>query len=58
MRTKLHFGIIIVLLALLGRLVETPATPNQEITIQFSDANISEIEAQNTLRDIQQNYKK
>lgn len=54
MRTKLHFGIIIVLLALLGRLVETPATPNQEITIQFSDANISEIEAQNTLRDIQQ----
>ncbi len=54
MRSKLHFGIIIVLLALLGRLVETPATPNQEITIQFSDANVSEIEAQNTLRDIQQ----
>lgn len=54
MRTKLHFGIIIVLLAFLGRFIDTPATPNQEITIQFSDANVSEIEAQNTLRDIQQ----
>jgi len=58
MRTKLHFGIIIVLLAFLGRFIDTPATPNQEITIQFSDANVSEIEAQNTLRDIQQKLQK
>lgn len=54
MRTKLHFGIIIILLAFLGRFVETPATPNQEIIIQFSDAKISDIEVQKTLQEIQQ----
>ena len=54
MRTKLHFGIIIVLLAFLGRFIETPATPNQEITLQFSDVNVTKIEVQNALQDIQQ----
>ncbi|MAB47308.1 MAG: hypothetical protein CMC05_01640 [Flavobacteriaceae bacterium] len=58
MRSKLHFGIIIVLLAFLGRFIETPATPNQEITIQFSNANVSEIEVQNALQDIQQKLQK
>lgn len=58
MRSKLHFGIIIILLAFLGRFIETPATPNQEITIQFSNANVSEIEVQNALRDIQQKLQK
>lgn len=58
MRTKLHFGIIIVLLTFLGRFIDTPATPNQEITVQFSDANVSEIEVQNALRDIQQKLQK
>ncbi|WP_426429586.1 hypothetical protein ACPX19_08555 [Winogradskyella sp. HB-48] len=58
MRSKLHFGIIIVLLAFLGRFLEAPVTPNQEITIQFSDDNVSEIEVQNALEDIQKKLQK
>ncbi|MHA7843254.1 MAG: hypothetical protein ACX93I_08045 [Winogradskyella sp.] len=58
MRTKLHFGIIIILLTFLGRFIDTPATPNQEITVQFSDANVSEIEVRNALKDIQQKLQK
>ena len=58
MRSKLHFGIIIVLLAFLGRFLEAPVTPNQQITIQFSDINVSENEVQNALEDIQQKLQK
>jgi len=53
MKTKLHFGILIVLLAFFGRYLEQSTTPNQQIVIQFSDENISDEDAVATLATIQ-----
>lgn len=41
MKTKLHFGIIVVLLAFLGTFLEQPTVPNQQMIIQFSDKAIT-----------------
>ncbi|MDY2587559.1 hypothetical protein [Winogradskyella aquimaris] len=53
MRSKLHFGFLIILLILLGKFVDNSAIPNQQIIIQFSDANISEIERAHIAEGIQ-----
>lgn len=53
MQSKLHFGFLIILLILLGRFVDNSAIPNQQIIIQFSDANISETEKAHIAQDIQ-----
>lgn len=49
MKTKLHFGILIILFSFLGTYLEQATAPNQQVVIQFSDENISEIDAQNTV---------
>ena len=52
MKSKLHFGILIILTAFLIRYLENPVVPNQQIIVQFSDAEISENEAQKTIEAI------
>lgn len=53
MKTKLHFGILIILMTFLGRYIETPVVPNQQIVIEFSDSEITENETQKTIDAIQ-----
>lgn len=53
MKSKLHFGILIILLAFLGRQIDTSIVPNQQIIIQFSDAEITENDAQKAIDAIQ-----
>ena len=53
MKTKLHFGILIILLTFLGRYLEHNNLPNQQVVIQFSDENISNEDALNTIEAIQ-----
>lgn len=42
MKSKLHFGILIVLITFLVRFLETPVAPNQQIVIQFSESEITD----------------
>ena len=53
MKTKLHFGIIVVLLAFLGTFLEQPTVPNQQIVIQFSDQAITLQDTENAIDKIQ-----
>jgi hypothetical protein len=53
MKSKLHFGILIMLMAFLGRYIKTSVIPNQQIVIEFLDNNISEDDTQNTIETIQ-----
>lgn len=53
MKSKLHFGILIILLTFLGRYIETSVVPNQQIVIQFSDAQITEDDAKSAIEAIQ-----
>lgn len=53
MKTKLHFGVLIILMTFLGRYIETPVVPNQQIVIEFSDSEITENETQKTINAIQ-----
>jgi hypothetical protein len=53
MQSKLHFGILLILFAFLGRYIETSAVPNQQIVIQFSDTHITEFDVQHAIEDIQ-----
>ncbi|QXP77944.1 MULTISPECIES: hypothetical protein [Winogradskyella] len=55
MKTKLHFGILAVLLAFLGTFVEQYTVPNQQIVIQFSDKEISIENAESAIAEIQNN---
>ena len=50
MKTKLHIGIISILLAFLGAYVERNTVPNQQIVIQFLDENISSKDAETTIQ--------
>lgn len=52
MKSKLHFGILIILLAFLGRYIETSVAPNQQIVVQFSDTQITENDALKTIETI------
>lgn len=53
MKTKLHFGILALLLAFLGTFLEQKKTPNQQIVIQFSDKEITSQDTENAIEDIQ-----
>ncbi|NRB83178.1 MAG: hypothetical protein HRU49_05315 [Winogradskyella sp.] len=53
MRSKLHIGIIIILLALVNRFVNQPVIPNQQIVIAFSEAQAANNDASQTLESIQ-----
>ncbi|WP_299125336.1 hypothetical protein [uncultured Winogradskyella sp.] len=52
MKTKLQFGILVLLLAFLSRQLEDSTVPNQQMVIQFSDENISVEDAENTIEAI------
>ncbi|WP_296382336.1 hypothetical protein [Winogradskyella sp.] len=54
MKTKLQFGILVILLAFFGRYIEQSTVPNQQIVIQFSDTNISSEDAENTIKIVKQ----
>jgi len=53
MKTKLHFGIIVLLLAFLGTFLEQSTIPNQQIIIQFSDQAITLQDTENAIGKIQ-----
>lgn len=53
MKTKLHIGIFILLLAFVGTYIEQKTVPNQQIVIQFSDKNISSEDTKGTIEAIQ-----
>lgn len=50
MKTKLHIGVIIILLAIIGAYAERTTIPNQQITIQFLDDTISTKAAEKTIQ--------
>lgn len=49
MKAKWYFSTLIIIFALLGAFQEKVSVPNQEIVLQFSDAEVSSNKAQNTL---------
>ncbi|WP_339626745.1 hypothetical protein [uncultured Winogradskyella sp.] len=53
MKSRLHFGLLVVLLAFLGTYLEHNVVPNQQILVQFSKTDISLIDAKNTIAAIQ-----
>lgn len=53
MKTKLHVGILVVLLAFIGTYVERNTLPNQQIVIQFSDSEVSSEDTEKALKAIQ-----
>ena len=53
MKSKLHIGIIIILLALVNRFVDHSVIPNQQIVIAFSDTQNTQEDASHTLESIQ-----
>jgi hypothetical protein len=52
MKTRLHFGLLVILLAFLGTYLEQSTVHNQQIVIQFSDQNIDEKDAEIALETI------
>lgn len=52
MKTKLHFGILILLITFIVRFLETPVTPNQQIVVQFSNALVKDNDAERTIAAI------
>lgn len=53
MKTKLHFGLITVLLAFLVTFFEPNTVPNQQIVIQFSNDTITIADTEDTIEAIQ-----
>lgn len=53
MKTKLNFGILVILLAFLGTYLEQITVPNQQIVVQFSDKDISSEATENAIEVIQ-----
>ena len=58
MKSKLHFGILIVVFIFLGRYVESTVSANQQIVIQFSDTDITINNVQSTIETIQKKLQK
>ncbi len=52
MKTKLHFGVLVILLAFLGTYFGQVTVPNQQIVIQFSDNGIAQEDAENAIEII------
>lgn len=57
MKSKLHFGILIILFAFVARYIETPVAPNQQIVVQFLDNDISEYDAKKAIVAIESKLK-
>lgn len=53
MKTKLQFGILVILLTFLVTFLEQTTIPNQQIVIQFSDQAITTEDTENALETIQ-----
>jgi len=53
MKTKLHFGVIVVLLAFLTTFIESTTVPNQQILIQFSETSSTTQDKENAIEAIQ-----
>lgn len=54
MKIKLHFGLLVILLAFLGTYLDQTTAPNQQIVIQFSDEDISKEDADITIEIVKQ----
>ncbi|WP_299361004.1 hypothetical protein [Winogradskyella sp.] len=52
MKSKLHFGILIILITFFLRYLENSVAPNQQIVVQFSNSEISENETQKAIESI------
>ncbi|WP_299519187.1 hypothetical protein [Winogradskyella sp.] len=52
MKSKLHFGILILLITFLVRYLENSVAPNQQIVVQFSNTEISENDTEKTIEVI------
>ncbi|MFP4847286.1 hypothetical protein [Winogradskyella sp. PE311] len=57
MRQKLYLGLIIILLAIFGKALEQDGAPNQQIVIQFSNLEITKLDANNTIDAIRKRLK-
>lgn len=53
MKTKLHLGLLVILLAFLGTYLEQVTVPNQQIVIEFSAQTVTEKETENAIDAIQ-----
>ncbi|GAB5565641.1 MAG: hypothetical protein Wins2KO_27040 [Winogradskyella sp.] len=53
MKTKLHFGILLVLLFFLGRQLENRVVPNQQILLEFSELDLSKQDTNRAIEVIQ-----
>lgn len=53
MKTKLHFGLLVVLLAFLATFLEQTTVPNQQIVIQFSNEAHTTQDTENAIEAIQ-----
>ncbi len=54
MKTKLHFGVLLLFLAFLGTYIEQTTVPNQQMVVQFSDTNITLEESENAITALQE----
>jgi preprotein translocase subunit SecD len=52
MKSKLHFGILILLITFIVRFLENPIAPNQQIVIQFSNTEVNDKDAEQTINAI------
>lgn len=52
MKTRLHFGLLVILLAFLGTYLEQTTHPNQQIVIQFSDKAITKADAESAISTV------
>ncbi|NRB58456.1 MAG: hypothetical protein HRU50_00775 [Winogradskyella sp.] len=53
MKTKLYFGILLVLLIFLGRQLENRVVPNQQILLEFSELDLSKQDTNRAIEVIQ-----
>ena len=54
MKIKLQFCVFVILLSFLGTYIEQTTIPNQQIVIQFSNADISSEDTENTIEIVKQ----
>ena len=53
MKTKLHLGILVVVLAFLGTFMDQKTVPNQQIVVQFLDKSVSLEDSEEAIESIQ-----
>lgn len=52
MKIKLHFGVLVVLIAFLGTFLESSTMPNQQIVIQFLDKDITHDTSESAIESV------